>query len=158
MAGFRLLRPEELHAFLATERALYVAERVAAGEDPAAAAANAERSEQEAFPHGRPAPGHTVFAIEDAGAVVGHLWVGPAPHDPRQWWVYAIDVDEAHRRRGLGRAAMGHAEEVAREAGATAIGLNVFTGNHAAQRLYRSLGYEVTAEHPLGRNLAKALR
>jgi ribosomal protein S18 acetylase RimI-like enzyme len=158
MARFRPMRPDERRAFLAAERELYVAERVAAGEDPAAAAANADRSEREAFPGGEPAPGHAVFAVEDDGATVGRLWVGPSRDDPRQWWVYAVDVDEAHRRRGLGRAAMGHAEEVAREAGATAIGLNVFAGNDAAQRLYRSLGYEVTAEHPLGLNMAKALR
>ena len=154
--AFRPMRPEEQADFVARDRAAYVAERVAAGDDPAAAEANADRAYAAAFPAGRPAGGHAVFVIEEAGEAVGHLWLGPARDGPGQWWVYAVAVEGAHRRRGLGRAAMLHAERVAREAGATSIGLNVFSTNPGARRLYRSLGYEVTAS-AIGTNMAKSL-
>jgi ribosomal protein S18 acetylase RimI-like enzyme len=156
-ARFRLMDPAEQAAFVARDRAAYVAERVAAGDDPASAEANADRAYAAAFPGGRPAGGHAVFVVEEAGEAVGSLWLGPSRDGPAQWWVYAVEVDRAHRRRGLGRAAMVHAERVARVAGATSIGLNVFVTNPDAQRLYRSLGYEVTASSAIGTNMAKSL-
>jgi hypothetical protein len=52
---------------------------------------------------------------------------------------------------------MGYAEQVARARGATSIGLNVFTTNPGARRLYAALGYEVTASSAVGTNMAKPL-
>jgi ribosomal protein S18 acetylase RimI-like enzyme len=57
-------------------------------------------------------------------------------------WVWSVALDEEHRGRGLGRAAMLLAEDEARRRGATEIGLNVFGFNDVALGLYRSLGYE----------------
>ena len=56
-----------------------------------------------------------------------------------------MQIDEARRGEGLGRAAMLAAEQVAREAGWSALGLNVFGHNPRARGLYDSLGYEVAA-------------
>ena len=50
-------------------------------------------------------------------------------------------VEEAWRRRGVGRALMEHAENVARENGATSLLLMVGFGNADAQAFYRALGY-----------------
>jgi ribosomal protein S18 acetylase RimI-like enzyme len=160
---FRPADPGELAAFRRASNASYVAERVEAGEDPAAAGAAAVASDKRWFPGGVPAPDHDVVVVESPGGddgraaeVVGQLWVGPSPDDPAQWWVYALDVDHAARRRGVGRAAMVHAETLARAHGATAIGLNVFDAN-PARRLYESLGYEVVSEHPFSVNMTKML-
>ena len=50
-------------------------------------------------------------------------------------------VQEAYRRRGIGRALVAHAERLAYEGGATE--LFVLTGsNHEAQSLYHAMGYE----------------
>lgn len=83
--------------------------------------------------------------LDDAGAPVGVLWVGSHPRRSDAGWVYDIEIDEARRGEGLGRRAMLAAEQVARDAGWTAIGLNVFGSNPRARALYDSLGYEVAS-------------
>ena len=50
-------------------------------------------------------------------------------------------VEEAWRRRGVGRALVKHAEKLAREKGATSLLLVVGFGNVDAQAFYRALGY-----------------
>ncbi len=60
----------------------------------------------------------------------------------KAFWVWEVVVDEQHRGRGLGRAAMLLAEEQARAAGAVELGLNVFGYNTVARALYESLAYE----------------
>jgi ribosomal protein S18 acetylase RimI-like enzyme len=77
------------------------------------------------------------------GEDAGWLWLGPHPHRADGVFVYDIEVDEAFQGRGLGRATMIAAEELAREAGLRHIGLNVFGWNSRAEGLYRSLGYGV---------------
>jgi GNAT superfamily N-acetyltransferase len=57
-------------------------------------------------------------------------------------FVWAIDIREAFRGKGLGRATMIAAERLARDVGANAITLNVFGRNAVARALYKSLGYE----------------
>jgi|tagenome__1003787_1003787.scaffolds.fasta_scaffold20681441_2 ribosomal protein S18 acetylase RimI-like enzyme len=73
---------------------------------------------------------------------VGWLWLGPHPERPDAVFVYDVEIDAAHQRRGLGRATMLAAEQLVREAGLSALVLNVFGWNDGAQQLYRSLGYQ----------------
>jgi ribosomal protein S18 acetylase RimI-like enzyme len=54
-------------------------------------------------------------------------------------------VDPAFRRRGLGRALIGYAEQLARTRGATELLIMTGTGNAAAQALYRAAGYDTYA-------------
>jgi ribosomal protein S18 acetylase RimI-like enzyme len=143
------LRPAshaELAAHLVYARDVYVAERIRAGDEPAAAAWNADESYRRAFPDGRPAGQNVVFRVERDGQPVGMLWIGPRePGTPDRWWVWDIVIDEAFRGQGIGRETMLLAESEARARGAVELGLNVFGHNHVAAGLYRSLGYEVTA-------------
>jgi len=90
----------------------------------------------------RPA-GHSVFVIEVDGESVGHMWLVERrdAFEPTLS-VYDIDVDEPHRGRGYGKAAMVFAEEEARRRGLTRIALRVGARNDAARNLYRSLGFE----------------
>ncbi|MFD0346740.1 GNAT family N-acetyltransferase [Kitasatospora aburaviensis] len=55
-----------------------------------------------------------------------------------------VEVAEAHRGHGHGRTLMLLAERECLAAGVHDLGLNVFTGNEVAIRLYDSLGYRVT--------------
>ena len=74
------------------------------------------------------------------------MWVGPHPQgleDAR--WIYDIEIDDEHRGRGLGRAALTLAEEHAASTGARTLGLNVFGQNTVARGLYASAGYRETA-------------
>jgi ribosomal protein S18 acetylase RimI-like enzyme len=75
------------------------------------------------------------------GQSAGWLWLGPHPHRADGVFVYDIVIDVSHQGRGLGRATMLAAEDLAREAGLRHIALNVFGWNTRAEALYRSLGY-----------------
>ena len=77
------------------------------------------------------------------GADAGWLWLSPHPYREDGVYVSDIEIDEALQGRGLGRATMLAAEELAREAGLRHIALNVFGWNNRAEALYRSLGYPV---------------
>jgi ribosomal protein S18 acetylase RimI-like enzyme len=83
--------------------------------------------------------------VDEAGTEIGVLWIGPHPQRPDAAYIYEIEIDEAHRGRGLGRAAMTAAERLVADAGITEIGLNVFGFNARARSLYDSLGYRVVA-------------
>ncbi|MFV2121938.1 GNAT family N-acetyltransferase, partial [Streptomyces sp. Act-28] len=55
----------------------------------------------------------------------------------------AVEVDPAHRRRGLARAVMAALAGRAREEGASAAWLQVETDNDAARELYDGMGFAV---------------
>jgi ribosomal protein S18 acetylase RimI-like enzyme len=136
----------EIVAFVAASRESYVADRVESGDDTAVAARAADEQIAAMFPAGEPGPGHLLYCLEEDGQRVGSLWIGPVPGDqPGSWWVWDITIEEAHRRRGLGKAAMLLAESQARSNGATDLGLNVFGGNAVARHLYERLGYSTVA-------------
>src|SRR6478609_7451539 len=54
-------------------------------------------------------------------------------------------VEPAFRRRGLGRALIAHAEQLAHARGATDLVIMTGVGNAAAQALYRAAGYDTYA-------------
>ena len=95
------------------------------------------------FPYGRPGPGQWAFAVESDGERVGELWLGERGDELSRGalWVFDVRIDEAHRGRGFGRAAMVEAEREAARRGHDRVVLNVFAGNGVARRLYESLGY-----------------
>ena len=125
----------------------YARDLIAEGKKPEEAARYAAAGMAESFPNGRPSAGHAVFdVVDDAGAVVGYLWIGPdTSGDPGSWWIWDVLVEPEQRGRGLGRQAILLGEEYARAQGARTIGLNVFAFNTSARRLYESLGYEATS-------------
>jgi GNAT superfamily N-acetyltransferase len=111
------------------------------------AAAQAAADVEALFPGGRPSPEQLVFVIEADGEPVGRLWLCEREDMSKQpcLFVYDVHLDEAHRGRGYGRAAMLLAEEEARRRGLERVALNVFGRNAVARRLYQSLGYEENA-------------
>jgi len=110
-----------------------------------AAAMSAEQMES-LFPGGKPSADQFLYIVEDDGERVGELWVcdreTPLQH---ALFIYFVGIDEAHRGKGYGKAAMLLAEEEARRLGLDHIALNVFGRNDVARSLYRSLGYEENA-------------
>ncbi|HEX3682111.1 MAG TPA: GNAT family N-acetyltransferase [Bryobacteraceae bacterium] len=62
------------------------------------------------------------------------------------WYLEDLFVVPSSRRHGVARALMLRAEQFARENGAERLTLSTAHDNHAAQALYRSLGY-VRDEH-----------
>jgi ribosomal protein S18 acetylase RimI-like enzyme len=66
-----------------------------------------------------------------------------APHTPpRSWYVDALAVDEAWRRRGMAGALLHAAEAEAARAGLTGVALDTGLANAAARALYAAHGFE----------------
>lgn len=63
--------------------------------------------------------------------------------------VEALVVNVAHRRKGVGRALIEHAEELARQKGCASMGLTsgVRRASEGTHDFYRSLGYANEGEH-----------
>ncbi|UFS58903.1 GNAT family N-acetyltransferase [Subtercola endophyticus] len=142
----REMPDEMIGGWLDVSNAHYEAERLANGDSPEQAAAKARQSREQYFPGDRPAEPHIVFEVVADGHPVGVLWLGPLDEKrPQEWWVFDVEIDEGHRGKGYGLAAMQLAEPAARERGAVKLGLNVFGTNTVAQQLYRSLDYTTTA-------------
>jgi ribosomal protein S18 acetylase RimI-like enzyme len=143
------MRPEEFDAFAEHGREGYVRQLVEfSGMEPAAAQAKAERDYAMTLPQGLETPGHWLFAVEADGRRVGTVWFAERVLDGRTVaYLYEIEIDEAERGRGLGRAAMEAFEREAARRGLTELELNVFGGNMVARSLYQSLGWRETAVH-----------
>jgi ribosomal protein S18 acetylase RimI-like enzyme len=147
-AVIRPLREDEYDGFVVRAKAFYVSDMVASGVDPEVADAKAEKDFPQLLSEGLSTPGHLVYAIEDGGRAAGYLWLADRGGDlGHSLFVYAVEVDEASRGRGLGRAAMQFAEDEAKRRGIAKVALNVFGGNDVARRLYLSIGYRETAVH-----------
>ena len=142
-ASLRPLRQKDYAAWRRVVTDGYADEIETLGDTPHdAARSKAEADMSKILPQGLKTPGHWIFALEEGGARVGRLWLAERTMDGRRViFVYDVEVEEAHRRAGYGRAAMLLAEAEARARGIGRIELNVFGGNAVARSLYRSLGY-----------------
>ncbi|MEO3775496.1 GNAT family N-acetyltransferase [Micromonospora sp. B11E3] len=97
------------------------------------------------LPDGVATPGTLLRVALDDGVEVGWIWVSlPGPGRPSMPWIHNIEVHPAHRGRGHGRRMIQLAEAEVGRLGHDQLGLNVFTDNTRAIRLYESLGFEVT--------------
>ena len=145
--SLRPLTEQEIAVYVEGAIVHYSQERAAAGEPRDVALRVAKEQIHGFFPDGRPADGQYIFRVlDDDELEVGILWIGLLREDrPNLFWVQDIEIEELHRGRGLGKAAMSLAEDEARAHGGTELGLNVFGHNPIAMRLYESMGYTTTA-------------
>jgi ribosomal protein S18 acetylase RimI-like enzyme len=83
------------------------------------------------------------------GAYDGDHLVGYALSEPRRWnrtlWVWEFHVDEAYRRKGIGRQLMEAITENARQSGFRCVGLETQSTNVPAISFYRAVGFEIEA-------------
>lgn len=78
-----------------------------------------------------------------------------SPHEEPTLFVHDLEVFEPFRRRGFAEALLAVAADLAREAGAQAVRLTVWGGNHAAHDLYAKVGFE-PEQHRLRLRVAPA--
>lgn len=97
----------------------------------------------------REPPGATVV-LEEGGAVLGSATMGPnRPGRGAHVGTASFMVDDAARGRGVGRRLGEHVVAWHRDRGFAGIQFNaVVETNHAAVRLWRSLGFEVIGTVP----------
>ena len=88
----------------------------------------------------------SLAARNEAGLLVGAL-LGLTDF---AYWLYVTDlgVDRDYERRGIGRAVIAAAEELARARGARSLGIHTTQDNLAAQGLYTACGYALTEIGP----------
>jgi ribosomal protein S18 acetylase RimI-like enzyme len=122
---------------ITTARGLTVAE----------AAAEAERDIANQLPRGPGTRGQLLRKALVDGTEVGWIWVSlPGTAVPEQAWISDVEVDPEFRSRGYAAAIIAAAEAELTALGVSRLGLNVFGDNDTAGRLYRRLGFEVTAQ------------
>lgn len=78
-------------------------------------------------------------ARDEVGALTATIMTG---EDGHRGWFYYLAVHSAHRRRGLGRAAVTAAEHWLRARGVPKAQLMIRHDNDAAGAFYAALGYE----------------
>ncbi|GAA2583895.1 MULTISPECIES: GNAT family N-acetyltransferase [Streptomyces] len=137
----RPMTPEDFTAWQAYESEQYARTWIERGVPEADAYAKARRDHEVLLPRGLDTENMLFRVLEHEGERVGILWL--ALREDRAF-VFDVEADAAHRGRGHGRTLMLLAESEAITAGRPLIGLNVFAGNTAAERLYESLGYGTT--------------
>lgn len=91
------------------------------------------------------------LAEDETGALVGTVMAG---WDGHRGWLYSLGVAPSHRRRGIGRALIAHAEAELRRRGCPKINLQVLRANGGgAIPFYRALGYAPDDVESLGKRL-----
>lgn len=138
------MSPDDATRRLEASTAGYTQELVNAGMTRDAAAREALASLRRLLPDGVATPGHRFAGITSDGTAVGYAWFGPHPtlHDAA--YLFDLEIDPAHRGRGLGGAALREVARIAAGGGSTRLGLQVFEANTGAIRLYERLGFETT--------------
>ena len=90
------------------------------------------------------ADGHIAIAYEEAGAIVGYAYYGPAPMTLGTWQLWWIAVEKNQQGRGVGSRLLRHVEDDIRAKGGRVLFID--TGSLPAYELtrqfYRKLGYE----------------
>ncbi|MDJ1132321.1 GNAT family N-acetyltransferase [Streptomyces iconiensis] len=124
-------------------RDTFVREQMARGFTREQAGAKMEATRFAQLPDGASTPDTSLLTLTHAGDDVGTVWISyrNLPRTDVDAWIFDIEVREERRGEGHGRAMMLAAERECLDAGKPCLGLNVFTDNPRAQRLYTSLGY-----------------
>ena len=81
-------------------------------------------------------PTTSVVATED-GKIVGAILCG---HDGRRGCLYHVCVDEAYRRRGIGKAMVVQSMEALKEEGISNVSLIAFTQNDIGNAFWNTIG------------------
>lgn len=118
----------------------YFDELVQAGFSEAYARENCASDAAATMPNGELVDGHVALAMVHREREIGNVWLVQV--SATEWSIYDIEVDEAFRGQGHGRAAMRAIEAYVRERGGRSIGLYVLGFNHTARTLYESEGYD----------------
>lgn len=142
----RPMTPAEYPEWLTAEKASYVGDIVRSGAmSPEEAVRKSDRDFEELLPQGAATLGNTFLALEAAGERIGTGWL---KHGflPGVTYGYSLHVEERHRGKGYGRAAMAAGERATLAGGDSALMFTVWGGNEVAMNLYTSAGYRVVNE------------
>ena len=89
-----------------------------------------------------------VAAGDAAGEVVGTVMAG---YDGHRGWLYSVAVSPAHRKLGIGRQLVAHAEQALTSLGCRKINLQLLQSNAVVAAFYASMGYVVEPRISMGK-------
>jgi ribosomal protein S18 acetylase RimI-like enzyme len=142
------MRAESYAAYLEAAIASYAQGNISAGRWPEVGALERSRADFELLlPQGLATPDNHLYEIlaAEGGQVVGFVWLAiENKHGAASAYIYDLEVKVEFRRRGHAKRALQALESIAKDAGATSIGLNVFANNAGAKAMYQELGYVPT--------------
>ena len=147
MPVLRTMTPYEYADWIKATIPAYAADKVAAGQwSEEESLQLASKGYEELLPQGLATPENYFYTIEDSdGMPVGVLWfMVKTMFNARVAYVYDVEVQPHHRRRGHAYRAFRALEEEATKLGLTGIALHVFGHNTDAQALYAKLGFRPT--------------
>jgi [ribosomal protein S18]-alanine N-acetyltransferase len=81
------------------------------------------------------------MAVNQSGTMIGFIFIMRAQDDSGH--ITTIGIAPEHRRRGLAKRLLDHAEESLRKKGFSSVALEVRVSNHAAQELYLQSDYVI---------------
>ncbi|MEV4822992.1 N-acetyltransferase [Micromonospora sp. NPDC049274] len=120
------------------------------GMTPEAARERSAQQMREGLPAGAATEGVLLRVARVGDTEVGWIWVSlpgvGTAGGPTQAWILNIEVHPAYQGRGHARRMIQLIEAELAALGVPELGLNVFGTNTVATGLYRSLGFEVTAQ------------
>lgn len=122
-------------------------EKVESGAWVEAGALGKSKAELESLlPDGKDTKDNFLYSVlAEDGERVGMLWFSIKERAQASIaYVYNIEIDPAHRRKGHAQRALRALEEEVRRRGLAGIALHVFGHNTAAQALYAALGFRAT--------------
>jgi ribosomal protein S18 acetylase RimI-like enzyme len=126
---------------------VYAADKVASGQwSEEESLQLSKKGYEELLPHGLTTPDNFLYMIEDSDSTsVGVLWFAvKTMFNARIAYVYDVEVQAHHRRKGHAYRAFCALEQEARRLGLSGIALHVFGHNVDAQALYAKLGFRPT--------------
>jgi ribosomal protein S18 acetylase RimI-like enzyme len=127
--------------------ASYAEDKVASGQwSPDESLERSAEEHAKLLPRGLSTPGNHLFSVLDGcDQPVGMLWFAvKTKFNAPVAYVYNIEIDPKHRRRGHAYHALLALEDEARRLGLGGVALHVFGHNTTAQALYAKLGYAPT--------------
>ncbi len=149
MVTLEKMTPEEYQAFLPHLIEGYAQEISQNFDTPIEEARERSRKQTgELLPQGVDTPDHRLYTVRREGfpESAGVLWVFVDP-PKKTAFIYDIEIAEALRGQGIGRAVLGLLDDMLRPEGFTKIGLHVFGNNPAARHLYETAGYVVVSQN-----------
>ena len=88
-----------------------------------------------------------IFVAESKGELIGACMAG---YDGHRGWLYAVAVDPAHRREGIGENLVRHTMRALKELGCIKVNLQIRSTNTAIAAFYQSLGFTVEDRLSMG--------
>lgn len=88
-----------------------------------------------------------IFIVEDNQELIGACIAG---YDGHRGWLYAVAVDPAHRRKGIGEKLVKYSLRILKEIGCIKVNLQLRSSNTGVATFYQSLGFEVEDRLSMG--------